>query len=143
LNVEPLAVLPSSGELPQWEVPELTRTHFVRYAGASGDFNPIHHDEVTAQRLGYASVFGQGMLTAGILAHYMTDIVGVGALRRFRVRFVGQVWPGDVLTCRGSVAGTHDDPEGGERLVDLDLEVVNGTGDVVVSGAATAAVRPT
>jgi acyl dehydratase len=127
--------------LPEWSTPELTRTHFVRYAGASGDFNPIHHDEVAARGLGYDSVFAPGMLTAGLLARYLTQLVGAGSLRRYRVRFSGQVWPGDVLTCRGSVEGGRE--EGGERRVDLALEVVNQAGDVVVSGAATAAVPRT
>lgn len=127
--------------LPEWIVEGLTRTHFVRYAGASGDFNPIHHDEVVAQGLGYPSVFGPGMLTAGLLAHYLTDQVGVGCLRRYRVRFTGQVWPGDTLTFRGSVTGAYE--EDGEGRVDLELAVVNQEGTVVVSGAATAAVGPT
>jgi acyl dehydratase len=128
-------------DLTAWEVPPLTRTDFVRYAGASGDFNPIHHDEPAAQGLGYRSVFGQGMLTAGILGHYAKDVVGSGNLRRFRVRFTGQVWPGDVLTCGGSVTKAYE--EAGERRVDLDLRVTNQDGDAVISGGATAAVPPT
>ena len=124
-------------DLPEWSTAELTRTHFVRYAGASGDFNPIHHDEVAARRLGYESVFGPGMLTAGLLAGYVTRLVGVDNLRRYGVRFTGQVWPGDVLTCRGSVERAGDDG------FDLRLEVVNQHGATVVSGAATAVVRPT
>ena len=96
---------------------------------------------MTARRLGYDSVFAPGMLTAGLLARYLVALVGAGSLRRYRVRFSGQVWPGDVLTCRGTVERVDEDE--GERGVDLRLEVVNQNGDVVISGAATAAVPPT
>src|SRR5256885_16320083 len=73
---------------------ELTRTDLVMYAGASGDFNPMHHDEVKAQAAGLPSVFGHGMFSAGFLARAITDYVGVGNLRRYKVRFAKQTWPG-------------------------------------------------
>src|SRR6476660_8484934 len=77
---------------------ELTRTDLVMYAGASGDFNPMHTDEVAAQAAGLPSVFGHGMFTAGLLATAITDYVGVGNLKSYRVRFTKQTWPGEVLT---------------------------------------------
>src|SRR6266480_3556112 len=92
----------------------LTRTDFVRYQGASGDFNPIHHDEGFAKSAGFPTVFSVGMLQAGLLATYATDQFGPVNVRRFRVQFREQVWPDDVLTCTGSVADVRD----GE--VDLD-----------------------
>lgn len=76
----------------------VTRTDFVKYAGAGGDFNPIHHDETFAVGAGYPSVFGQGLFTAGLAATTLAEAVGPLTLRRYGVRYVGQVWPGDALT---------------------------------------------
>lgn len=90
---------------PQVVVEELTREDFVRYAGASGDFNPIHYDEPYATDAGNPSVFGQGMLTAGIAGNVATEWFGVAALRRFETRFVDRVWPGDTLVVEGEVTG--------------------------------------
>lgn len=85
----------------------LTRQMFVRYAGASGDLNPMHYDDELARSAGYPSVFGQGMFTAGLLATFATDWLGAEAVRRFRARFREQVWPGDVLTCTGKVVAVE------------------------------------
>jgi acyl dehydratase len=76
----------------------LTRTQFVRYAGASHDFNPNHHDEVYAKASGNKAVFGMGMLAGGYCARLLTDWLGDGALRRLRIRFASRFWPDDVLT---------------------------------------------
>jgi acyl dehydratase len=126
------------GEERSQEFPALTRTMFVRYAGASGDFNPMHHDDTIATQVGNPSVFGHGMLTMGLAARVVKDWFGPEAIRRFQVRFAKQVWPGDVLTCRASVTGTHE--AGGEQLVDLDLVVENQDGVQAITGSATAAV---
>jgi acyl dehydratase len=115
-------------------VENLTRTHFVRYAGASGDFNPMHHDDTVATKVGNPSVFGHGMLTAGLMARVLKDWFGPEALRRFQVRFAKQVWPGDTLTCSATVTAKHDD----ERLVDVDCQVTNQDGVEVLTGTATA-----
>lgn len=79
----------------------LTITDFVRYQGASGDFNAIHHDTAFAQASGYPGPFAVGMLTAGIAANYVTTHFGVNAVRRIRVRWKDQAWPSDALTYRG------------------------------------------
>jgi acyl dehydratase len=124
------------GEERTQEFPALTRTMFVKYAGASGDFNPMHHDDTIAQQVGNPSVFGHGMLSMGLAARVVKDWFGAEALRRVQVRFSKQVWPGDVLTATAKVTGTRD--EGGETLVDLDLTVVTQNGDTAVTGSATA-----
>jgi len=117
---------------------ELTRTDLVMYAGASGDFNPMHHDELQAQAAGLPSVFGHGMLTAGILASAVTDYVGVGNLRNYKVRFTKQTWPGETLTTRVVVQKKYD--EHGEHRVDLECTVVNQDGEAKLTGVAVAAV---
>ncbi len=115
---------------------ELTRSDLVMYAGASGDFNPMHTDEVKAKEAGQPSVFGHGMLSAGLLGKALTDYVGVGNLESFRVRFTRQTWPGETLTARVKVTGKRE--EDGRHLVELESVLVNEDGEVKVSGTATA-----
>ena len=115
---------------------KLTRTDLVKYAGASGDFNPMHTDEVSAQAVGLPSVFGHGMFAMGMLGTAVTDYVGVGNLASFKVRFTKQTWPGEVLTTNVVVTAKRD--EGGQKLVDLECEVANGDGQVKVAGSAVA-----
>ncbi len=117
---------------------ELTRTDLVMYAGASGDFNPMHTDEVKAQAAGFPSVFGHGMFSAGFLAKAVTDYVGIGNLVRYKVRFVKQTWPGDTLLARTKVVGKR--VESGTRLIDLECTLVDSKDEIKVSGEATAAV---
>ena len=116
----------------------VTRTDFVRYAGASHDFNPNHHDELYATKNGNKAVFGMGMLAGGYCARQLTDWLGVGALRRLRIRFASRFWPGDVLTCTARVTGKRE--QGGARLVDCEFSAVNQSGEVIIRGDATAAL---
>ena len=121
-------------------VEEIGRTHFVRYAGASGDFNPMHHDDSMAQQYGNPSVFGHGMLTAGIAARAVKDWFGPTALRQLDVRFAKQVWPGETLTSTATIASLNIDESSGEGLAELTLSVVNADGEEKLSGSATVAV---
>src|SRR5262245_65862175 len=113
----------------------LTRTDFVRYAGASLDLNPNHHDEVYAQRNGNKTVFGMGMLAGGYCARLMTGWLGHGSLRRLRIRFASRFWPEDVLTITARVMGKRD------GLVECEFTCVNQNGEVIIRGDATAALR--
>jgi len=117
---------------------ELTRTDLVMYAGASGDFNPMHTDEVSAQAAGLPSVFGHGMFTAGLLGKALTDYVGVGNLRNYKIRFTKQTWPGETLTTRVTVAKKYD--EGSEHRVDLECAVTNQDGEAKLTGVAVASL---
>jgi acyl dehydratase len=120
-------------------VDDLTRTQLVQYAGASGDYNPLHTDQVFATQVaGYPSVFAHGMLTMAMTGRMVTDWVGDGRLVRFGVRFVSQVWPGDTLTASATVAEVHDVE--GQPVVELTLSTKNQKGEEVVSGYATARV---
>jgi acyl dehydratase len=127
-------------EAPPLVVENISRTHFVRYAGASGDFNPMHHDDTVATSIGNRSVFGHGMLTAGLMARVLKDWFGPAALRRFQVRFSKQVWPGETLTCTAEVTGLRDAEESRVGLVDVECQVVNQDGEAKLTGTATAAV---
>jgi acyl dehydratase len=116
----------------------LDRTDLVRYAGASYDFNPMHHDEVKAKAAGQPSVFGHGMFSMGFLGTAITDFVGIGNVRRYQVRFAKQTWPDEKLSTRIVVSGKRT--EGADHLVDLDVRLVNDDGEEKVVGSATAAV---
>lgn len=117
----------------------VTRTHFVKYAGASGDFNPMHHDDTMAQAVGYPSVFGHGMFSAGVLSGYVTQLIGgVANLRKFSTQFRGQIWPGDTVAFFAKITSKY--VENGESRVDMELAVTNQDGKAIVLGSATAAL---
>jgi acyl dehydratase len=114
-------------------IENLPRTLMVQYAGAAGDYNPLHTDEIYATEVGgHPSVFAHGMLTMGLTGRMITDLVGDGALTAFGGRFLGQVWPGDSLSVRAIVTAVSD---GG---VDLEVLTTNANGDIVFSGTASA-----
>jgi acyl dehydratase len=120
-------------------VENLSRTQIVQYAGASGDYNPLHTDEVyTTQVAGYPSVFAHGMLTMGLTSKMLTNYVGPGRLKKFGVRFTNQVWPGDTLDATATVEAIRD--EDGGKVVDLKLSTTNQDGKEVVTGTATARI---
>ncbi|MCX2934437.1 MaoC/PaaZ C-terminal domain-containing protein [Mycobacterium sp. CVI_P3] len=113
-------------------------TDFVRYQGASGDFNPIHHDPAVAAKAGYPQVFAVGMLGAGSLAAYVSDWLGPQNIRKFGVRFKEQAWPGDELTYTAMVTDRREVND--ERLVDLELGCTRQTGGLHLTGWATVVV---
>jgi acyl dehydratase len=118
-------------------VDNLTRTQIVQYAGASGDLNPLHTDEIFATQVaGYPSVFAHGMLTMGMAGRVLTDWVGDGRLLRFKARFVKQVWPGDTLTARAEITAlrTLD----AASLADITVVARNQRSEEVLIGTATA-----
>jgi acyl dehydratase len=112
---------------------KLSRTDLVMYAGASGDFNPMHHDEVAAQAAGLPSVFGHGMFTAGLLATAVTNYVGIGNLTSYRVRFTKQTWPGEMLSTTIAVSEKRPNNE-----IVLECAVVNENGEAKIQGEAVA-----
>lgn len=122
-------------------VEDLKRTQIVMYAGASGDYNPIHTDEVFATQVaGYPTTFAHGMLTMGLTGKMLTNYVGDGRLTSYGMRFVAQVWPGDTLTARATIAALRE--QGGEHFVDLTLSTINQDSREVASGTASARVDP-
>ena len=122
-------------------VEDLKRTQLVQYSGASGDYNPLHTDEIfTTEVAGYPSVFAHGMLSMGMTGRMLTNYVGDGRLKSFGVRFTNQVWPGDTLHSTATVEEVTQ--EDGDPVVKLKVETTNQDGKVVVSGYASARVDP-
>ena len=118
-------------------VENLTRTQIIQYAGASGDYNPLHTDEIfTTQVAGYPTVFAHGMLSMGVTGKMLTNWVGDGRLTKYGVRFVAQVWPGDSLTAKATVEAIRE--EDGVSLADLSVSTTNQDGAEVIKGTATA-----
>ena len=116
-------------------VEDLKRTQIVQYAGASGDYNPVHTDEVfTKEVAGYPTVFAHGMLTMGMTGRMLTNYVGDGRLTEYGVRFTSQVWPGDTLDATATVTAIQD------GVVDLSVSTVNQSGMEVLKGSARARV---
>lgn len=134
LPAAPVA-LAQGDTMPEFTTPPLSRSDFVRYAGAGGDFNPIHHDEPMAVAVGMPSVFGMGLLHAGIAGVRLARWVGPENIRSFGVRFSGQVWPGDVLTFSGVV----DTIDGDQAVVTVAVTRQNGDVALTAQAAVTRA----
>ena len=128
--------LSEGAELETVVIGPITRTHIVRYAGASGDFNPLHHDDEYARKLGNPGIFAMGMFPAGALATAVARWLGIERVRRYSVRFQSRVWPGDRLTLCGSVESKV--VRDGAWTVVCALRVVNDAGEAVITGRAEA-----
>jgi acyl dehydratase len=104
------------------------RAGLVRYAGASGDFNPIHWNPEFAESVGLPGVIGHGMLSMAVAARAVSAFAGdPGAIKRLKVRFSAMVQPGQTLTVRGSVAKVDG------RSVTVAFSAENDAGDRVLA----------
>ena len=125
-------------ELPPLVKGPIQQIQLTRYAGASGDFNPIHQDDEFAKAAGMGGVFAHGMLSMGFVAQALTDWAGAGTVRKLGVRFAALVRLGDVVTCRGRVLARSSRAD--THLVDLEVWAENQRGEKVVAGKATLAL---
>lgn len=126
--------------LPERTFGPVTMTDIVRYQGASGDMNPMHHDDELARSAGYPAAIGVGMLGAGWLAAYCTEQFGEETVRRFRTRFTQVVYRGDRLVASGEVVRVFD--RDGETRVELSIQLRRSDTTVVVDGSAEFVVSP-
>ncbi|HIG39181.1 MAG: MaoC/PaaZ C-terminal domain-containing protein [bacterium] len=119
----------------------LSRTQIVQYAGASGDYNPLHSDEVfTTQIAKYPSVFAHGMLSMGMTGKMLTNYVGDGRLKSYGVRFTSQVFPGATLTASATITDIRE--EDGEHIADITVSTKDDAGTEVIKGQASARLDP-
>tara|TARA_R110002072_G_scaffold64_4_gene317 strand:- start:5633 stop:6052 length:420 start_codon:yes stop_codon:yes gene_type:complete len=115
----------------------LSRTQIVQYAGTSGDYNPLHSDEIfTTKIAGYPSVFAHGMLSMGMTGRMLTNYVGDGRLKSYGVRFTAQVFPGATLTAKATITDIRE--ENGEKIADITVSTTDEAGTEVIKGQATA-----
>ena len=125
-------------ELPPLVKGPIQQIQLTRYAGASGDFNPIHQDPEFAKAAGMGDVFAHGMLSMGFVAQALTDWAGAGAVRKLGVRFAGLVRLKDIVTCKGRVLGKSS--KDGLHLCEVEIWAENQRGEKVVTGKATVAL---
>jgi len=121
-------------ELPALSKTPVDRVQLARYAGASGDFNPVHVDETYARSLGMPSVYAPGMLIMGFLGQLVSDWARGAQLRRYSVKFSKIIWPGDTVVCKGRVTERWGDE--GRYYAELDLWAENQKGELVLRGGA-------
>lgn len=119
-------------ELPSITLPPVTRLDLIKYAGASGDFNPIHTIDEAAARAGLPGVIAHGMLTMAVMGRLFSPYFGHGFIQRFQTRFTGMVFVGDVLTVGGRVQGVEASDRG--DLYSFDVFARNQKGETVASG---------
>jgi acyl dehydratase len=125
-------------ELPPLVKGPIQQIQLTRYAGASGDFNPIHQDDEFAKAAGMGGVFAHGMLSMGFVGQLVTDWAGPAAVRKLGVRFAAIVRLKDTVTCRGRVLAKSSKDD--VHLVDLEVWAENQRGEKVVTGKATVAL---
>ena len=123
-------------KIPQLVKNPITETQLVMYAGASGDFNPIHTVHAFGEKAGFGGVIGHGMLSMGFAGQFMTDWAGVKAVKKLAVQFRAVTKPKDVITVSGTVVKKYT--EDGQNLVDCEFLAVNQNGDKIIIGTATA-----
>lgn len=122
-------------ELPALAKSPIDRVQLARYAGASGDYNPVYLDEVYAKAAGLPSVYAPGMLVMGMLGQLVSDWAHGAQLRKYGVRFSKMVWPAETVVCRGRISDRWG--EEGRYFLELDIWAENQKGELVMKGQAT------
>ena len=123
-------------EIPKLVKSPVTHLQLVRYAGAAGDFNPLHTDPEVGKRIGTGGIIAHGMLIMGFLGQFLSDYVGPAAIRKFNVRFKGMTRIDDVITCTGTI--TEKTEVDGEDRISGKIQAADQNGDVKVAGSFTA-----
>ena len=124
--------------IPELVKPALSHIQLVRYAGASGDFNPLHTDPKFGEMVGTGGIIAHGMLIMGFVGQLLSDYVGPTALRKFGVRFRGMTRLDDVITCTGTITEKYE--ADGEGRIAGKVQAIDQNGDVKVSGTFVAAL---
>lgn len=124
--------------IPKLVKSPVSHLQLVRYAGASGDFNPLHTDPKIGELVGVGGIIAHGMLVMGFVGQLLSDYVGPTALRKFDVRFKGMTRIDDVITCSGTITEKYEND--GEARIAGKVQAVDQNGDVKVAGKFVAAL---
>ena len=136
-------------KMPVYTSTPITRTHLVRYAGASGDFNPLHHDQTFIKMIGMKDVITHGMLIMGIAGEAVTSWIENKQLRKINARFLSMTEPLDLddientknratIIVSGKVVKKYE--ENGERRIQCDIIAQDALGSKKLSGFFIAAL---
>jgi len=125
-------------EIPRLVTAPVTHLQLVKYAGASGDFNPLHTDPKIGKAIGTGGIIAHGMLIMGFVGQMLSDYVGPAALKKFGVRFKGMTHLDDEITCTGTITEKYE--ENGEGRIAGKVQAADQTGDVKVTGTFVAAL---
>ncbi len=124
--------------IPKLVKSPISHLQLVKYAGASGDFNPLHTDPKFGELIGVGGIIAHGMLVMGFVGQLLSDYVGPTALRKFDARFKGMTRIDDVITCTGSITEKYEND--GEARIAGKVQAVDQNGDVKVAGKFVAAL---
>ncbi len=124
--------------IPRLITSPVTHLQLVRYAGASGDFNPLHTDPKIGEMIGTGGIIAHGMLIMGFVGRLVSDYVGPAALRKFGVRFKGMTHLDDVITCTGTITEKYE--VDGEARIAGKVQAADQNGDIKVMGTFVAAL---
>lgn len=122
-------------ELPAMARAPIERVQLARYAGATGDFNALHVDELAARALGMPSVLVPNTLGLGFLAQLVGDWARGAQVKRIAARFSRTLWPGDTLVCKGRVADRWGAE--GKYFIEVEVWAENQKGELVLRGSVT------
>ena len=116
----------------------ISHLQLVRYAGASGDFNPLHTDPKIGELIGTGGIIAHGMLIMGFVGQMLSDYVGPASLRKFDVRFKGMTRIDDVITCTGTITEKYEVDD--EARIAGKIQATDQNGDVKIIGKFVAAL---
>lgn len=125
-------------EIPKLLTAPVTHLQLVRYAGASGDFNPLHTDPRIGEMVGTGGIIAHGMLIMGFVGQMLSDYVGPQTLKKFGVRFKGMTHLNDEITCTGTITEKYE--ENGEGRIAGKVQAADQNGDIKVAGTFVAAL---
>jgi len=124
--------------IPKLVKSPVSHLQLVRYAGASGDFNPLHTDPKIGEMIGIGGIIAHGMLIMGFVGQLLSDYVGPTALRKFHVRFKGMTRIDEEITCTGTITEKYE--ADGEGRIAGKVQAADQNGDVKVAGTFVAAL---
>ena len=124
--------------IPKLVKSPVSHLQLVRYAGASGDFNPLHTDPKFGELIGVGGIIAHGMLIMGFVGQLLSDYMGPTSLRKFDVRFKGMTRLDDVITCTGTITEKYETD--GEARIAGKVQATDQNGEVKVAGTFVAAL---